>query len=228
MSDIRITESKKLEKRFLWIERILGIILMISLISNIVMIMAFLQLTPTVRTQPFYVVMRNYADHKLKINQEDITNYIRTAEAKELILKNLVKKYVINRESFVPNDYEMNRKWGPESEIYYMSSNRVFKEFINWPIYKKGLENTKNKTRDVVLTEIVPYNNGTLWEIKGKYIDQWEPTDKQETKDFKLDIQVKLNPLNPDKTERTQNNKWKNPLGFYVEKYEHKEGIPTY
>jgi type IV secretory pathway component VirB8 len=201
------------------------IIFILSIVINFILLITINSLTPTKRIEPYYVAMRSKADHIMKIERAvntrkpDLSN-----KWERSFVEALIRKYVILRESIVPNNYDMDKKWGSNSDVFYMSSDRVIEDFTNWPIYTKGLNNPDDLVREVHINTIEFQPNRVEWDVNGYYIDRYPEGTSEIKKDFEITIKVDFDLSD---IERKYKNRWKNPLGFKVIQYEHQE-IPQY
>jgi len=220
----KIVQQKE-EQKFMWIARILIIFVTMGLISNIILIWTFLKIIPNTKIQPIYIRGKNIENKDIYITKnmfnllQDIPENEKTLYGMKYeqpgyyIALNLIKKYIIDRETFIPDSGYMQILHGEDSDVKFMSSKNVYSEF------KKNITYSNNKkiVRFINAPNVSDrLSNNPEW-ISQIAIDTVDKNGKViETQQKQVRVKGHFNPKLFIRNEKV---KYKNPLGFIVDEY---------
>ncbi len=221
----------KEEQKFIWLARILVIFVTIGLISNAVLVWTFLKIMPNTKVQPIYIRAKNVDDKDIYVskNIRNLMGVLPTDE-KDLygmkfeqpgyyMAQNIIKKYIIDRESFIPDSNYENDIWGENSDVRFMSGEKIYKEFITEKsVYSDGRRMNKKTVRFIEAPTVLDeFSNNPEWAatvVIDSIADDGSIVSSAQKRiraqgyfDTKLFI-------------RNEKAKYKNPLGFVITKYE--------
>jgi type IV secretory pathway component VirB8 len=205
------------EQRYLWILRVFGIFIALSLILNIVLLSSFNKISPTTKWEAFFVESQDKNIDNLYIQRSSDLNISQNSVGYQ-IAKTYIIQYIIERETLYTNSSIMKNLWGIDSNLFFMSSENTYKTFYTSPEFKNGLLNPK---KEVITVSVNPDNiqyhsKSNIWEaiVTTHITDEFGLNKRSEVKK----IQIKAKFL---ETPYKKNSKsiWKNPLGFVIEEY---------
>ena len=221
--------QRKEEQKFLWLARILIIFITMGFISNAILLWTFLKIIPNTKIQPIYIRSKNIEDREIYITKnmfnlmQEIPENERTLYGMKYeqpgfyMAQNLIKKYIIDRESFIPDSEYMNILHGNNSDIKFMSSDKIYKDFIKNVKY----ENNQRNVRFITLPNIsdrLSDNPEWVSDIEIKKVDKQGNTISIQ----KVRVKIKAH-FNPRLFIRNEKTKYKNPLGFIIDEYKIEE-----
>lgn len=207
------------EQRYLWLFRVFGIFLVISIFLNIILYTSFEKISPTVKREAFFVLSQNDDADTIYITKTLDNFEIEQNSIGYNIAKSYISEYIIDRESLYLSRKRMQDIWGTESSLFFFSSKKVYEDFINSEHYRTYLV---NKNKEVIIANL-------------KTPPQYQPKSKEWSATVELKI-TDVNGLNPRfetknirlkadfiKGNRKLNikNEWKNPLGFEITEYQY-------
>jgi type IV secretory pathway component VirB8 len=203
--------------------RFLFVIAGVSVLSNIVLILAFLNFFPLHRVQTFFVQTEDISGKDVLIKPFEGTQ---DAEAQKVLTTALVRQYVLERERFSTDYRFIENMWGQESTLRYMSSRRVYQEMMQSLLYKKVfvLGNPKRTTRFVEIKNILYHPVRQEWEISGRVVDYQEGATSKQVQNLEVLLRADFS-ANTQKM--SYQNQFKNPFGFIVKGYKYLRQ-PTY
>ncbi len=216
MSDKGSNISFGLSARFLFV--VSGV----AILSNIVLISAFLNFFPLHKIQTFFIQTEEISNKSIQIKPFKISK-----ENKGLgleLMTSLVRQYVLERERFSTDYRFVENMWGAESSLRFMSSRKVHQDFMHSVIYKKVFQrgNPKRKSRFVELKlkqEGIQYHpHKKEWEITGKIIDYQEGATSKQVQDLRVILKADFSTHNQNRKYKDQ---FKNPFGFIVKDYKY-------
>jgi len=199
----------------------------VSILANLVLIFAFINFFPLHKIQGFFVKTETMQDKSLVIQKFDIDQNKKLGLA---IMTSLVRQYVLERERF-STDYRYTiDAWGEESNLKFMSSRKIYMDFMHSTTYKKvfTLGNPSRKSRFVKLKEGIKGINYhphlKEWEVNGKVIDYQEGASSKQVQDLKIILKVEFA---EHAQRREYKDRFKNPFGFIVKEYKYQRH-PSY
>ena len=207
------------EQRYLWLFRIFGLFLIISIFLNIVLLVAFSKISPEPKRELFFVSSQNGSIDDLYITKTNDQSFkISQDSVGYEIAKNYIYEYIISRESLYSDRIKMSEIFGLDGKIYYLSTRDVYESFISSPEYKSALLNKDKEVKVVNVTKLDYQPKSKKWiaEISVKTINSFgiNPEIKTKTISINCDFSTKS-------VIKNTKNKWINPLGFEVTSYEY-------
>ncbi len=206
------------EQRYLWLFRVFGIFLVISIFLNMILYIAFEKISPTLKKEVFFISSEGDEVDTIYITNTNKNFEINQGNVGYEIAKNYISQYIIDRESLFSSREEMQQLWGLDGNIYSFSSKKVYEDFIKSSNYQKFLI---NKDKEVIITTIddIEYQNKSkkwIAKINLKIKDVKGLLLREEIKNIEIiaDFINKNRKLLPS-------TEWKNPLGFQITKYEY-------
>ena len=207
------------EQRYLWLFRVFGLFLVISIFLNIILLIAFSKISPDAKRELFFVSSVNGDIESLYITKTNNQSFSISQDSIGYeIAKNYISEYIIDRESLYSDRIKMANIFGVEGKIFFLSSRSVYEDFLKSEDYLSALLN-KNKNVKVVNIERLDYQpNSKKWiaEISVKTTNSLGVNPEITTK--KIAITCGFSTKSVMKNAK---NKWINPLGFEITGYEY-------
>ncbi|MCT4552453.1 MAG: type IV secretion system protein [Alphaproteobacteria bacterium] len=228
---IKNTKTMSEEKKFFWISKVLFLFTAIAAISNIILFFVATNLVPNIKVQPFFIESKNlaekdilvYKDYRKDLSRRNVKNEqefykIKPNSASFKIAENNIKKYIIDRETIVRDTESMFNNWGNESDVFYFSSEEIYKKFSETKTFRSVIEQQRDLgwNKIVEIKELKFHSRANEWiaDVIFRYIQPNGMPFKTLEKRIVLEVGFNLNEL-----KRNKDNMYKNPLGFTVEKY---------
>lgn len=198
------------ERRLLWSARAFAIFAALSVCLNVVMAVALAQLTPLVRVQPYLVNFQNKSEQIITV-----TPITKNLDDARKVTERLVRQYVLLRHTILPTVNEMERRWGVGSDLQYMSTRAVYKEFTSED-YKKGMEllSQQGLSRGIEIGYVNVLTSKNAWEIGFTTYDMYPQANQPKEKRWRAVVEVTYQP-----TKVSRRARFRNPLGFFVRRY---------
>jgi type IV secretory pathway component VirB8 len=198
------------ERRLLWSARAFAILSALSVCLNVVMGVALAQLTPLVRVQPYLVNFQNKSEQIVTV-----TPINRSLEDSNRVTERLVRQYVMLRHTIVPKASEMERRWGVGSDLHYMSTNPIYKEFSSEE-FRKGMDLlvSEGLSRGVEIGYVNILTSNSAWEVGFTTYDMYPQATEPKVKRWRAVVEVDYQP-----SRLSHRARFRNPLGFYVRRY---------
>ncbi|MBP3616286.1 MAG: hypothetical protein IJ473_03575 [Alphaproteobacteria bacterium] len=206
------------EQRYLWLFRVFGLFLVISIFLNIILLIAFSKIAPEPKKELFFVSSQIGNIENLYVRKTKNPFEISQNSDGYELAKNYISEYIVNRESLYSDRIKMSDIFGIHGPIYYLSSKSVYEKFISSDEYKNALLN-KNKEVKIVNIERIEYqpqSNKWVAKITVKTTNSLGINPEIATK--QLSITCKFSSKSFTKNSK---NKWINPLGFEITGYEY-------
>ncbi len=207
------------EQRYLWLFRVFGLFLVISIFLNFVLLVAFSKISPDAKRELFFVSSQNGNIENLYITKTNNQSFSISQDSIGYeIAKNYISEYIIDRESLYSDKIKMANTFGVDGNIFFLSSKDVYEKFISSPEYTSFLLN-KEKVVKVVNIEKLDYqpkSNKWIAEISVKTTTPLGINPEITTKK----ILITCNFMTKS-TIKNKKNKWINPLGFEITGYEY-------
>ena len=207
------------EQRYLWLFRIFGLFLVISIFLNIVLLVAFQKISPEPKRELFFVSSQNGNIENIYVSKNNSQPFdISQDSVGYEIAKNYISEYIIDRESLYSDRSKMASIFGISGNLFFLSSKPVYERFISSEEYKRAILN-KNKEVKVVNIEKLDYQpKSKKWiaEISVKTTNALGINPEITTKK----ILITCNFTTKDVIKNTKN-MWINPLGFEITNYEY-------
>ena len=116
------------EQRYLWLLRIFGIFIALSIILNIVLIFSLNKIAPQTKWEAFFVEAQDKNIETLYIQRASNLNISQNSVGYQ-IAKSYIIQYIIERESLYTNPVKMRQLWGIDSNLFFMSTENTYKSF---------------------------------------------------------------------------------------------------
>ena len=199
------------EKRYLWTARAFAIVFGVSLCCNFILTYVIISLVPLYRIEPFLI---SFADKKEQIYKiepiKSIYNY-------KYLTEIFVREYVISRNAFVNDIYEMEQRWGTSGIVKEMSSAGVYDKFRR-EFADKALEyirkyNLSREVKIVSATEVGvgKQSDGIWWQVEFRVEDMKPENEAPRVSVWVASVKIRYFSKTVKFGERL-----KNPLGFTV------------
>ncbi|MCP4395153.1 MAG: hypothetical protein GY804_12940 [Alphaproteobacteria bacterium] len=198
------------ERRLLWSVRAFAVFAALSVCLNVVMAIALAQLTPLVRVQPYLVNFQNKSEQIITV-----TPITKNLEDARRVTERLVRQYVLLRHTIISRGNEMERRWGVGSDLQFMSTRAVYKEFTSED-YIKGMEliTQQGLSRGIEIGYVNMLTSKNAWEVSFTTYDMFPQATEPQEKKWRAVVEVDYKPARTSRKAR-----FRNPLGFYVRRY---------
>ncbi len=207
------------EQRYLWVLRILLMLFVISVMSNLILFIAFTGISPVPKNEVFFVSAENkkITDIFVKRGMSNKYNVSQDSLGFE-ISKQYIIDYVIERESLFTDKILMNKKYDENSMIYNFSIPKVYNEFVGSKEYLENLQNEKNQVKTVTIKKIEYQPKSQNWII----ITEIKITDSFGLNPIYQNKKIKITAGFVNTVEKISlHNRGVNPLGFKIISYEY-------
>lgn len=210
-----ISEEGMRERRYLWMARTFALVAVVSFLSTIMLIMALYSLLPIVRVQPFYLTTLNKDQQVISVVRPNFRQI-----NMQLLSESFIRQYILARLTVGSNIAELERRWGIDGIINWMSSAVVYEEFSKTADIALNQARNDGLMRNVKILNIVPLRaeqgGGNVWRAEieltdMKYGDS-APVRTRWLVTMKVEFQTTRKGLTWEK-------RLKNPLGFTVVRF---------
>ncbi len=209
-----ISEEAMKERHYLWMARTFALVAVVSAMATVILVVALTSLLPVLRVQPFYLSTLNKNQQIINVTRP---NYGQLDMIK--LTESFVRQYLTARLSIGSNIAELERRWGLDGIVNWMSSETVFQEFatlansILAQVKKEGL------TRSVKILVVSPFRQqqgASVWRAEVEFTDMRTGDSAPQRSKWIVTMEVGFRPNRPGlKWEQRLNN----PLGFTVTKF---------
>ncbi len=209
-----ISEEAMKERRYLWMARTFALVAVVSFLGTLMLIFALLSLVPIVRVQPFYLNALNKDQQVISVTRPKF-NQINMA----LLTESFVRQYLLERLSIGSNIAELERRWGIDGNINWMSETSVFSEFARSADALIKQAKTDGLTRNVKILVVSPYrseNGENIWRAELELIDMRVGNTEPTSSKWVAIMKVEFRPTRPG---LVWDQRLKNPLGFTVVRF---------
>ncbi len=207
------------EQRYLWLLRIFGIFIALSIILNIVLIFSLNKIAPQTKWEAFFVEAQDKNIETLYIQRASNLNISQNSVGYQ-IAKSYIIQYIIERESLYTNPVKMRQLWGIDSNLFFMSTENTYKSFYTSSDFKNGI---LNPNKEIITVSINPddiqyHSKLNLWEALAtlNITDEYGLNKRTEIKKIQIKAKFLETPYKKD-----TKSMWKNPLGFVIEEYKY-------
>ncbi len=210
-----ISEEAVKERRYLWMARTFALVCVVSFLATLILLSALFSLLPIVRVQPFYLSTMDKDQQIISIQRP---NYAELDM--NLLTESFIRQYLLSRLTVGTNIPELERRWGIDGSVNWMSESSVFQEFARTANLLLEQARKEGLTRNVKILVVSPYRSEgegvNVWRAEIELTDM-KQGDSQPTKSKWLVVmQVAFRPTRPG---LTWDQRLKNPLGFTVLKF---------
>ena len=206
-----ITAEALKERQYLWMARTFALILVVSVLTTFMLISAMLSLLPIVRVQPFFLTTLNKDQQVINVTRP---NYQQINM--ELLSESFIRHYLLSYFSMSSNVAELERRWGIDGDVNWMSETSVFSDFGK--LANMWLNQAKNDglTRNVKILVVTPFRsnkNENVWRAELEFVEMKHGA--SEPVRSKWVATMKIN-FRPTREGLIWEQRLKNPLGFTV------------
>lgn len=209
-----ISEEAVKERRYLWMARTFALVAVVSFLSTVILICALVSLLPIVRVQPFYLTTLNKDQQVISVTRPDFNKI-----DMNLLTESFIRKYLLARLSIGTNIAELERRWGIEGDVNWMSETSVFSEFARSADNLIKQARTDGLTRNVKILVASPYRSRpgeNIWRIELELTDMKHSDVEPVTTKWVALMRVEFRPTRPG---LIWEQRLKNPLGFTVVRF---------
>ena len=125
ITDDKINNNSMKEIYFRWLSRLVVICAVLSLGLFLSASLVIFRLAPEMIVEPLLIISQN--DSETMVRYEPITNKMPSLKQ---MTELFVRQYVIVRNTVINDEQEMRTRWGPGGIIAYLSTPRVYHEFV--------------------------------------------------------------------------------------------------
>ena len=125
ITDDKINNNSMKEIYFRWLSRLVVICAVLSLGLFLSASLVIFRLAPEIIVEPLLIISQN--DSETMVRYEPITNKMPSLKQ---MTELFVRQYVIVRNTVINDEQEMRTRWGPGGIIAYLSTPRVYHEFV--------------------------------------------------------------------------------------------------
>ncbi len=200
------------EKRYLWTARAFAIVFAVSLCCNIILTYVIMTTIPLYRVEPY---LFSFADKDQQIYKVEPVQKIYDYK---YLTELFVREYVLLRNTFVNDVDEMERRWGPGSNLQEMSSDNVYKKFRQ-DLADSAIELIRqhNLSRNIKIksvTEVGGTKGQIWWQVEFRVEDMAPEYETPRVSEWRASVRIMY------RTKRVRfGERLKNPLGFTVTTY---------
>lgn len=206
-----LSEEAVKERRYLWMARTFALVFVVSMLTTIMLIGALTSLMPIVRVQPFLLTTMN--------KNEQIVNVIRPNFKQinmSVLTESFIRQYLLSYFSVTSNIQELERRWGIDGDINWMSSDTVFSQFTRMADQWIKQAREEGLTRNVKILVINPFRadkQENIWRAEVEFTEMKHGANEPEKSRWIITMNVAFNPVRKG---LTWEDRLKNPLGFTV------------
>ena len=213
-----VSEEARKERSYLWMARVFCLICVVTLITDFILYGALSSLKPLIRVQPFYITTQD--------KDKQIVQIVRPGPAtlnSEILQESFIRQYLVARFGIGTDVDELERRWGPDGTIQWMSSDSVFSTFLRDDAM--GLTQQAREaglTRDVEILNVrrIPRADGQIfWQAEVRLSDMSRSSPVPLVTDWLVNLGIVLGRF---RVGLSWDQRLKNPLGFVVENFSKK------
>ncbi len=200
-------------ERYLWMARAFSVVSVLSLVANILLLVALISLQPLTRIQPFMLNIQDKDQQVIDISRTDF---------QKLDLKKLeeayIRQYITSRYTVGSDIDELKRRWGIGGIVNRMSSMGVYGAFESSEAYKYLPLAESGMTRSIVIESVNP--SGNQWVVIFRTSTMQKGASEPVTQTLKAIVTVGFEP-----TRTTWEYRLENPLGFQIKTYKVEDAL---
>ncbi|MDY6407794.1 MAG: type IV secretion system protein [Pseudomonadota bacterium] len=207
------SEEAKKERSYLWMARVFCLICVVTFITDLILLAAVQSLLPLVRVQPFFIVTQD-KDRQIITIERPSRGFL---TQNTYLQQSFVRQYILARLLIGTDIDELERRWGTDGTIDWMSEQSVAEEFNRR--YAVGLIKSAKEdglTRDVNILNMHPDprdDRQLVWLAEVRLRDMSRTTPKPLETDLQVTVVIDFGKF---KNNLTWEQRLKNPLGFTV------------
>ncbi|MCQ2965920.1 MAG: type IV secretion system protein [Alphaproteobacteria bacterium] len=204
------------ERRYLWTARAFSIVSAVALCVNLILLIAILNLMPLKRVEPFLLTFQNKDDQV--VNMRPLAKDL---AADAIITEAMIRQYVLLYHTMTSNVEEMAYRWGTDGPIYWMSTQRLYKDFSKNIRDRMTQIKVEGLTREVRIENVIQDQN--MWIVHFRTQDMKPEADQPESQRWRANVRIRYLVNHPGYKVKYAD-RLKNPLGFKVVEY----GVESY
>lgn len=207
-----VSEESLRERRYLWTARAFFMVFVVSVIVNIFMLSALFSLVPLTRVQPYELV---FSDKNAQT--VEVLPFQPRADLIKGISESMIRQYVVSRHTMTADPDEMAYRWGPNGLVALLSTDSTFSQFVGEAQKILEVAISKQVTRNVIITSVMPYaygESGEYWVVSFTLETMSPQRASKERTAYVATVYVTYEPFRG-----TWENRLKNPIGFRVMQY---------
>ena len=204
-------EAKK-ERSYLWMARVFCLICVVTFITDLILLSAVQSLLPLVRVQPFFIVTQDKDKQIIQVTRPN-----RAFLSSKVLQESFVRQYILARFLIGTDVGELERRWGTDGTVQWMSSTTVFDEFnIRFAagLIKEAKENGLTRDVSILNVRLDPREDGqVVWVAEVRVKDMSRTLPKPEITDWQVTMIINFGEFRKG---LLWEQRLKNPLGFVV------------
>lgn len=211
-ADGEISAENLRERHYLWMARAFAVISVVALLANVIMLTALFSLMPIMRVQPFYLSTFDKDQQIITIVRPDNATL-----SSQVLQESFIRQYLLAYFTIGSDVDELERRWGNDGLIAWMSETGVREEFLNTALplleqaKKDGL--TRNVRILVVNRYRVEQQGSVIWNAEVELTSMKRNIDVPEKSKWRVHMEVVFRPT---RRGLLWSQRLKNPLGFTV------------
>jgi len=204
-------EAKK-ERSYLWMARVFALVCAVTLITDLILLEAVQSLLPLTRVQPFFIVTQDKDKQIIRIDRPG-----RAFLSSKTLQESFVRQYLMAYFYIGTDVDELDRRWGTDGSVQWMSSPSVFDEFNS--VYKARLTKEAKEnglTRDVTILNVrgdPREDRQVVWMAEVRLTDMSRTAPAPQIQDIQVTMTIEFGNFRDG---MTWEQRLKNPLGFQV------------
>lgn len=209
-----VTPEAQRERSYLWMSRVFGLVCVATLLANLILVVALFSLLPIVRVQPFYISTQD-KDQQIITIQRPAPEVLSSKELQEAF----VRQYLVARLGIGSDVSELERRWGNDGLVQWMSGEAVFNEFLRTAPALVAQAQQEGLTRNVQILNASTYpveGGGIVWQAEVELVDMKLDVKEPIRTKWAIRLEIKFGQLR-------EGIRWeqrlKNPLGFSVTRF---------
>ena len=202
-------EAKK-ERSYLWMARVFCLVCVVTLLTDFILLAAVKSLLPLVRVQPFYITTQDKDKQIVKIIRPP-----QSTLSSDVLQQSFVRQYLLARYLIGTDVAELNRRWGRDGTIQWMSSPLEFEKFNRRAEGLFRLVDEDGLTQDVDILNVrqIPRNGQIIWEATIRLTEMRRTVPAPRSNDWLIQMRIEFGNFREG---LTWEERLKNPLGFQV------------
>ena len=137
-------------ERYLWMARAFAVVSVLSLVANVLLLVALVSLQPLTRMQPFMLNIQDKDQQVIEIERPNLAKL----DMKKLE-ESYIRQYIVSRYTVGSDIDELKRRWGIGGIVNRMSSMGVYGAFESNESYKYlPLAENDGMTRSIVIESV--------------------------------------------------------------------------
>lgn len=215
--DAKISTLK--ENYYKWLARLVMVFAIVSLAVFMSCSLVIFRLAPRVSVEPLLILKQSETGELIRYEPIEYN-----MASHRMFMELFVKQYVILRNTFVHDEREMQIRWFPGGMVNFLSSSKVFEDFVGKKIEDKvrnGLERGITTEVEIISVGKQGGENSPVWKIDFKTYELNMENKDAETGEVKIRTKYWTASLTSYfiRGRELWSARLLNPLGFTVVKY---------